>query len=64
MAWSWETGYKFVLLEGTLVLDDERRPITFAAAAEPIGLLDRGQRKRLLGGGRLSLSLTGVPAAL
>jgi hypothetical protein len=29
MAWSWETGYKFVLLEGTLVLGDERRPIVY-----------------------------------
>jgi len=29
MAWSWETGYKFVLLEGTLVLDDERTPIVY-----------------------------------
>lgn len=29
MAWSWETGYKFVLLEGTLVLDNERKPIVY-----------------------------------
>lgn len=29
MAWSWETGYKFVLLEGSLVIDDQRRPIVY-----------------------------------
>ena len=27
MAWNWEVGYKFVLLEGTLVVDDELRPL-------------------------------------
>jgi hypothetical protein len=29
MAWNWETGYKFVLFEGSLVIDGERRPLVY-----------------------------------
>ena len=29
MAWNWETGYKFVLFEGFLIVDDERRPLVY-----------------------------------
>jgi len=29
MAWNWEVGYKFILLEGSLVVDGERRPLVY-----------------------------------
>lgn len=29
MAWNWETGYKFVLFEGALMVDGERRPLVY-----------------------------------
>jgi hypothetical protein len=29
MAWTWDVGYKFVLLEGTLVLDGVRKPLVY-----------------------------------
>jgi hypothetical protein len=29
MAWNWEVGYKFVLFEGSLLVDGERRPLVY-----------------------------------
>jgi hypothetical protein len=29
MAWNWEVGYKFVLLEGSLLVDGELRPLVY-----------------------------------
>jgi hypothetical protein len=29
MAWTWDVGYKFVLLEGALVRDGQRSPIVY-----------------------------------
>ncbi|MGK0221028.1 MAG: hypothetical protein ACI9ON_000260 [Limisphaerales bacterium] len=29
MAWNWETGYKFVLLEGTLQIDERQVPLVY-----------------------------------
>ena len=29
MAWNWETGYKFVLFEGSLLVAGERRPLVY-----------------------------------
>jgi hypothetical protein len=29
MAWNWEVGYKFILFEGTLVVDGVRRPLVY-----------------------------------
>jgi hypothetical protein len=29
MAWNWEVGYKFVLVEGSLLVNEERRPIVY-----------------------------------
>ena len=29
MAWSWDVGYKFILLEGGLLIDDVRRPLVY-----------------------------------
>ena len=29
MAWNWEVGYKFILFEGSLVVDGERRPLVY-----------------------------------
>src|SRR5687768_17463963 len=34
MAWTWEVGYKFVLLEGALVRDGERSPLVYHVGFE------------------------------